>query len=786
MNYVLTIREGPETGKRFSIESGRAYTVGRGVSCEIMLHDREISRVHCIINASENPVMISDLESLNGTLVDGQRILTKILSGGESIVVGNTKLEFSTEHGDGQVQAQPAAAAVEPAPVAPAEREASAPEPPAEPADDTAADALEPLPDLADADPEPIAAIPIAVEPVETIPVEPVAVEPVAAPPERVAAQPEQPEAEATAPPDAVEPAGRGGPPCPPELEPVTEAQPADVGAAEPAPACPVPGESPGRYNLIRIEHEATIQAFLAKHPKDTANKVFRWWQLLWYFAVIAGAVLVLTYDFLYFFVGLSAVCVLYLGVALYKLAIVLLSAVKRREIAITAGELRALPEWDLPVYTVLIPLYKEQAVVEKIVHAVNTLDYPQYKLDVKILLEPDDLETIETLRQAKLPACCELIVVPASKPKTKPKACNHGLTRARGEYLVIFDAEDHPDPDQLKKAVIAFRKAHKKTICLQAKLNYFNPRQNLLTRWFTVEYSTWFDLYLPGLHTLGAPIPLGGTSNHFKTSVLREIGGWDPFNVTEDCDLGIRLHKMGYKTQVFDSTTWEEANSRLHNWIRQRSRWVKGYIQTHLVHMRNPLKTLWQLRPWGFSHFLASVGGLSLMLLLNPFFWVMGAVYLGLWAIDLSNNDWSITTVMSLRQAPVHDILRLNAAYGERLSWHMLFWEVPRNAHPMTTFYNVVSQVSWAMTVVLTASNLFFVCTHVLACIRRRMYSLIPYALLMPFYWVLISIGAWKGFLQLFFRPFYWEKTIHGLDNVTHVPDVQPARRPAEGGAIG
>jgi len=133
MNYVLTIREGPETGKRFSIESGRAYTVGRGVSCEIMLHDREISRVHCIINASENPVMISDLESLNGTLVDGQRILTKILSGGESIVVGNTKLEFSTEHGDGQVQAQPAAAAVEPAPVAPAEREASAPEPPAEP-----------------------------------------------------------------------------------------------------------------------------------------------------------------------------------------------------------------------------------------------------------------------------------------------------------------------------------------------------------------------------------------------------------------------------------------------------------------------------------------------------------------------------------------------------------------------------------------------------------------------------------------------------------------------------
>ncbi|HUW32541.1 MAG TPA: glycosyltransferase [Planctomycetota bacterium] len=752
MNYVLTIREGPEAGKRFSIESGRAYTVGRGVSCEIMLHDREISRVHCIINASEDPIMISDLESLNGTIVDGQQILTKILSGGESILVGNTTLEFAPEGAAAQRPEQPAPAAIaKPAPEAPAKPESPEPEPPADPAEahrDTAA-AEAPLaePDRAEADPEPI-----AVQPAEVMPAEPIPVDPVAAEPASVQQE-------------AVE----------------TDAEPVEA-----APTCPMPGESPGHYNLVRIEQETTIQAFLAKHPKDSANKVFRWWQLLWYFALVAGAVLLFNYDWLYFFLGLSVLCVAYLGVALYKLAIVLLSAVKRREIEIGAAELRALPEWDLPVYTVLIPLYREQAVVEKIVHSVNALDYPQYKLDVKILLEPDDLDTIETLRQAKLPACCELIVVPASKPKTKPKACNHGLARARGEYLVIFDAEDRPDPDQLKKAVLAFRKAHKKTICLQAKLNYFNPRQNLLTRWFTVEYSTWFDLYLPGLHALGAPIPLGGTSNHFKTSVLREIGGWDPFNVTEDCDLGIRLHKMGYKTQVFDSTTWEEANSRLFNWIRQRSRWVKGYIQTHLVHMRNPLKTLWQLRPWGFSHFLASVGGLSLMLLLNPFFWAMGAVYLGLWAIDLANNDWSISTVMSLKQAPIHDILRLRAAQGERLSWHMLFWEVPRNAHTMTHLLNLVSQISWVMTLVLAASNLFFVCTHVLACIRRRMYSLIPYALLTPFYWVLISIGAWKGFLQLFFRPFYWEKTVHGLDSVTDLPHARPARRPAEGGAIG
>ena len=752
MNYILTIREGPEAGKQFSILRGRAYTVGRGLSCEVMLLDREVSRIHCIINTTEEHVVLSDLESLNGTLVNGVRVASSELSGGESITVGCTVFEFvpdqESEQPAQQTMAQRAADAQPPAPGAPAPPEAPA----AADMSDTGSHVVEEL-SAADMLPRTSAAS--------------------AAPPAA-----EAPAAEAALPAYPV--------PAYPTHEQAGEAPAAEVPAAAPAlPAYPVPaGEAPdeklGCYNLVTIDQETTVQGFLAKHPKDCANKVFRWWQLLWYFIVISAAVVLFAWDWVYFFLALSVFCVIYLAVAAYKLAIVLLSAVKRREIAITDSELRALREWDLPVYTVLVPLYREKAVVEKIIHAVNALDYPQYKLDVKVLLEPDDHETIEALGRAALPRCVELIVVPDSRPKTKPKACNHGLARARGDYLVIFDAEDRPDPDQLKKAVIAFRKARKRTICLQAKLNYFNPQQNLLTRWFTVEYSTWFDLYLPGLHALGAPIPLGGTSNHFKTSVLREIGGWDPFNVTEDCDLGIRLHKKGYRTQVFDSTTWEEANSRLGNWIRQRSRWVKGYIQTHLVHMRNPLKTLWQLRPWGFSHFLASVGGMSLMLLMNPFFWLMGAIYLGLWTIDLANNGWSVNTVMGLKQAPLNDILHLRAAPGERLSWHMLFWEMPRHAHPMTPFFNHVSQISWLMTLTLAASNLFFILTHVLACIRRGLYSLIPYAILAPFYWVLISIGAWKGFLQLFFNPFYWEKTVHGLDTVAQIPRA-PEHRPAE-----
>lgn len=663
MNFQLTIRQGPGAGRAFRILRGQTYTIGRGISCDVVLVDREVSRAHCQIRATDGGAVITDLQSLNGTVVNGEVVTAKSLVGGEMLKVGLTLLEF-TRFND--------------------------------------------APLLADA-------------PVED------------------------------------------GAACPAKTEDelADEASGQAIVEAEEAPG------TRATYNVVHIERETTVQEFLAKHPKDTANKVIRWWQCLWYLGIVAAFGYLFLRDWLHFLHVLHLLCAAYLLVAAYKLIIVLLSAIKRREITFSPGELLALADDDLPVYTVLVPLYKEEAVAEKIVNAVNSLDYPQNKLDVKVLLEPDDRRTIEALRSAELPACVELIIVPDSKPKTKPKACNHGLRRARGEYLVIFDAEDRPDPDQLKKAVAAFRKAHSRTICLQAKLNYYNPRQNLLTRLFTIEYSTWFDLYLPGLHALAAPIPLGGTSNHFKTAVLKEIGGWDPFNVTEDCDLGIRLYKMGYKTQVFDSTTWEEANSRLFNWIRQRSRWVKGYIQTHLVHMRNPFKTVWQLNPWGFSHFLASVGGLSLMLLMNPFFWVMLLVYLGLWTVDLANNDWSISAVMQLEQTTsLQNILHLSPAPGERLSWQMLFWEVPRNPGPYTVFWNQVSQAFWVMTVVLFASNFFFIFTHVMACVRRRTFYLLPFAILMPFYWVLISIAAWKGFLQLFWRPFYWEKTVHGLDS--------------------
>ncbi len=207
------------------------------------------------------------------------------------------------------------------------------------------------------------------------------------------------------------------------------------------------------------------------------------------------------------------------------------------------------MDERDLPIYTILVPMYKEAQVIPHLISNLENLDYPKAKLDVRLLIEEDDIETRELLESMDLPFYYTTLIVPDSLPKTKPKACNYGLIRARGEFVVIYDAEDRPDPDQLKKVIATFRKCPEEFACIQAKLNYFNSSQNWLTRWFTQEYSMWFELLLPGIMKLDVPIPLGGTSNHFKLSVLKELNAWDPYNVTEDADLGIRLYKHGYKT---------------------------------------------------------------------------------------------------------------------------------------------------------------------------------------------------------------------------------------------
>ena len=443
------------------------------------------------------------------------------------------------------------------------------------------------------------------------------------------------------------------------------------------------------------------------------------------------------------------------LGVVTALLCSVYLGAIGFRLLALLLGGRRGLhsealdePAGGWPLYTVLVPLYREKAVARNILAALNRLDYPRDKLDVKFLLEADDPDTLPALQAAGIPSWAEVVVVPHAQPKTKPRACNHGLQRARGEFLVIFDAEDRPEPDQLKQAVLAFRTQPAKVVCLQAQLAYHNHRQNLLTRWFAMEYNVWFRRYLPGLARLGVPIPLGGTSNHFRLTELQALGGWDPFNVTEDCDLGVRLHLLGHRTALLDSTTWEEANSVTGNWLRQRSRWLKGYFVTHVVWGRRPLWLAWRLGPWALGGFLLSVLLVPLLAATNLILWGYATLYATLVAIDLAHG-YRLWSILAERDWS-----------NERLSWPMWF------SGPLEDpLFSRLSQIFFIASIVLLAGNLAFIVIAGLSGRRPGQRGVWPAALLLPAYWLLISIAAWKGLWQAMVKPHYWEKTIHGLD---------------------
>ncbi len=380
----------------------------------------------------------------------------------------------------------------------------------------------------------------------------------------------------------------------------------------------------------------------------------------------------------------------------------------------ITSEDVAALKDADLPRYTILVPVYKEAAVLPDLLANLGALDYPSSKLDILILLEEDDAETFTAARDLRPPANVRLLRVPAGAPQTKPKACNVGLFFARGEYLVIYDAEDRPEPDQLKKALIAFRRGGDSLVCVQAALNYFNADENALTRMFTLEYSFWFDYMLPGLDAHDLPIPLGGTSNHFRSDMLRQLGGWDPFNVTEDADLGIRASVLGKRVGVINSTTFEEANTQYGNFIRQRSRWIKGYLQTSLVHLRHPIELL---RTCGFRQaagFALLVGGTPLTFLAVP---------------------------------PLY-LLFLASLFVPVDSLTVLFpgW------------------VLWMGLANLVVGTMLMIYVSMMGAFKRRRYLLVPWALLNPLYWLLHSFAAYKAVWQLIFRPHYWEKTNHGL----------------------
>lgn len=456
---------------------------------------------------------------------------------------------------------------------------------------------------------------------------------------------------------------------------------------------------------VIDSKHSNLISQNSAKNVLTTQQAIATLviaigWMIWFYWKGISP----LTSLFTFFSFTTSVICI-------YSVLLILLALISNKNrVSDNTNEMLDNNEAELPVYTILVPLYKEAAIFNQLVSSLLTLDYPRNKLDIIFLLEADDQETIDAVKKYPLPSYYRSLIIPTGYPRTKPRACNFGLVHAYGEYLVVYDVEDRPESDQLRKVLNTFRQKDKSIFCVQCRLNYYNIRQNLLTRLFTLEYSFWFDLMLMGLSISGSPIPLGGTSNHFRTDDLRKLGGWDAYNVTEDCDLGMRIAIAGHQTVVIDSTTWEEANSHLQNWIRQRSRWIKGYIQTYLVHMRNPGKLFQEFGVKKFLSFQLIVGGAPLILLCAPFLWIMPII-----------------------------------TYS-------------RSIASMQSYYDVTNIIS----LILYMATFLFL--GICGALVRRNYDLLGYSLLLPAYYALQSYAAWKGFYQLFTKPHYWEKTQHGL----------------------
>lgn len=429
---------------------------------------------------------------------------------------------------------------------------------------------------------------------------------------------------------------------------------------------------------------------------------------------------------------AVAIVTAVYVAVIAFKLAMVF-GAWGSPVLRFEPSDIDTIPRDALPLYTVLVPLHREAEVLPFLLKRLSQMDYPPEKLQILLLIEEDDdatrgaLETIDLLPQF------EVVIIPHSIPKTKPKACNVGLEKARGEFCVIYDAEDRPDPDQLRKSVLAFRLLADRVVCVQAELQYWNPWTNWLTQCFAAEYATNFSLSLRGLDRHRLAIPLGGTSNHFRTDALRALGGWDSYNVTEDADLGIRIARRGWDVRMMVSVTEEEANSHLGNWVRQRSRWIKGYIQTWLVHTRHPVKLWRELGTRRWIAFHLTLGFSTFTTLVNPFFWVMTLIY-----------------------------VFTGTQYIEAL-------------FPAVVLYLGV------LTMIL--GNFLMMYCLMTGCMERGLHRAVRAMLTVPLYWGLMSVAAYKAFFQLLrpSRRHYWELTEHGLVDHASAHEEETAGQPVK-----
>ena len=384
----------------------------------------------------------------------------------------------------------------------------------------------------------------------------------------------------------------------------------------------------------------------------------------------------------------------------------------------LTSGKAaRAEMTGPLPVISVMVPLFRESDVAGKLVGRLSRLDYPRELTDILLVIEASDQVTRNAIQGARLPGWIRVVEVPNGPVQTKPRALNYALNFCRGAIIGVWDAEDRPDPDQLHKVARGFHFAPADVACLQGALDYYNPRTNWLARCFTVEYAAWFRVILPGVARLGLVVPLGGTTLFFRRDVLEQVGAWDAWNVTEDADLGVRLARRGWRTEIIDTTTDEEANCRALPWIKQRSRWLKGYAMTWGVHMRDP-RALWrELGPWRFLGFQIQFLGSLSQYLLAPILWSFWLLSLGL--------------PHPLREplAGVWGGYAIPALFGtfiisELLSIGVSIWAVRGDKHRHLT--------AWVPSLHL--------------------------------YFPLGCLAGWKAIYEVVVKPFYWDKTAHGI----------------------
>ncbi len=368
-----------------------------------------------------------------------------------------------------------------------------------------------------------------------------------------------------------------------------------------------------------------------------------------------------------------------------------------------------------LPRVSVLVPLWREAKVADQLLAALSAMEYPAPLLDIKLVLEEEDETTRAAIARSVLPATIEVVTVPADTLRTKPRAMNYALPFCRGDIVGVYDAEDKPDPGQIRQVVQHLMDAPPEVACVQGYLDFYNSDANWLSRCFTIEYAIWFRVLLTGVQRLGLPIPLGGTTVFFRRRALEEIGAWDAHNVTEDADLGMRLARLGYRCEMIATTTLEEANCHgVMRWVGQRSRWLKGYAITWATHMRRPA-ALWRDLGWkGFLGFqVLFLGGLTSYLAL-PVYWLLWTGVLGL--------DTAV--------------------------WRHL---------PSGLMACFAGSMVMGMAVMLS-------CAAIALKDSGRGRDLV-WVLLLPFYWPLGALAAYRAMAEVFYAPFYWNKTEHGLD---------------------